>query len=69
MKNKIEDLRNHLFTAMEHLLDEDSKVDLERIKVVPAVSKQIIEVAKLEFQVAKMIEKEKISGDLDFMKN
>lgn len=33
MKNKIEDLRDHLFATLEDLRDPDSKVDLDRVKV------------------------------------
>lgn len=48
MKNKIEDLRNHLFATLEALQDEDKPMDIERAKAVAIVSQQIIESAKVE---------------------
>lgn len=53
MKNKIEDLRNHLFATIEGLLDEDKPLDIERAKAVAQVSQQLIESAKVE---VKMLE-------------
>ena len=34
MRNKIEDLRNHLFATIENLLDEDKPLYLDRAKAV-----------------------------------
>ncbi|MBO3274165.1 hypothetical protein [Pseudomonas schmalbachii] len=48
MKNKIEDLRNHLFATIEGLLDPDKPLDIERAKAVAQVSQQLIESAKVE---------------------
>ncbi|HDY5567755.1 TPA: hypothetical protein RQ712_006623, partial [Pseudomonas aeruginosa] len=48
MKNKIEDLRNHLFATIEGLLDEEKPLDIERAKAVAHVSSVIIESAKVE---------------------
>jgi len=53
MKNKIEDLRNHLFATIEGLLDEERPLDIERAKAVAQVSQQLIESAKVE---VKMLE-------------
>ncbi|MDK2353077.1 hypothetical protein P0F76_28625 [Pseudomonas paraeruginosa] len=33
MKNKIEDLRNHLFATIEGLLDEDKPLDSAKVEV------------------------------------
>ncbi|WP_447444528.1 hypothetical protein [Pseudomonas aeruginosa] len=41
MKNKIEDLRNHLFATIEGLLDEDKPLDIERAKAVAHVGSVI----------------------------
>ncbi|MHB0818519.1 hypothetical protein ACYCFK_09585 [Stutzerimonas stutzeri] len=48
MKNKIEDLRNHLFATIEGLLDDEKPLDIERAKAVAQVSQQLIESAKVE---------------------
>lgn len=48
MKNKIEDLRNHLFATIEGLLDEDKPLDIERAKAVCEVGQVIINSAKVE---------------------
>lgn len=48
MKNKIEDLRNHLFATLEGLTDVDNPMDLERAKAVADVAQVIINSAKVE---------------------
>jgi len=48
MKNKIEDLRNHLFATIEGLLDEDKPLDIDRAKAVCEVGQVIINSAKVE---------------------
>ena len=48
MKNKIEDLRNHLFATIESLMDEDKPMDLDRAKAIADVSQVIINSAKFE---------------------
>lgn len=55
MKNKIEDLRNHLFAALEGLLDEDKPLDIERAKAVAQVSSVIIESAKVEVKAMELV--------------
>lgn len=47
-KNKIEDLRNHLFETLEALKDEDKPMDLERARAVADVARVIVETAKVE---------------------
>lgn len=37
MKNKIEDLRNHLFEALEALKDTDKPMELDRAKTIANV--------------------------------
>lgn len=46
MKNKIEDLRNHLFLALEKL--HDNEMDVDRAKVISDVAQTIINSAKVE---------------------
>lgn len=48
MKNKIEDLRNHLFEVIEELKDKEKPMDIERAKAVAQVAGVIIESAKTE---------------------
>ena len=42
MKNKIEDLRNHLFVAIESLLDPEKPMEIERAKAVAEVAQVMI---------------------------
>lgn len=48
MKNRIEDLRNHLFATIEALSDKENPMDLERAKTIAAVAQTIINSAKVE---------------------
>ncbi len=56
-RNKIEDLRNHLFEALERLKDPDPEkpLDLEREKMICAVSRQIIDSARVEVAMVRAI--------------
>lgn len=47
-KNKIEDLRNHLFATLEALQDEDRPMDLDRAKTISGVAQTLINSAKIE---------------------
>lgn len=48
MKNKMVDLRNHLFAALEGLADTDNPMDLDRAKAISDVAQTIINSAKVE---------------------
>ena len=50
MKNKIEDLRNHLFATLEALQDEDQPIDIDRAKVIAQVAGVVVESAKAEIK-------------------
>ena len=54
MKNKIEDLRNHLFATIEALLDEDDPLDIDRAKAVSNAAQTIINSAKVEVDFLKV---------------
>lgn len=54
MKNKIEDLRNHLFATLEALRDEDKPMDIERAKAVASVAQVIVDSAKAENDFIKL---------------
>jgi len=47
-KNKIDDLRNHLFAALEGLRDEDKPLDIARAKAIADVARVIVDSAKVE---------------------
>lgn len=47
-KNKLEDLRNHLFETIERLKDEDKPMDIARAKAVAEVAGVILDSAKVE---------------------
>ena len=55
MKNKVEDLRNHLFATIEGLLDPDKPLDIERAKAVAQVGSVIIESAKVEVKALETL--------------
>lgn len=48
MKNKIDDLRNHLFETLEALRDEEKPMDIERAKAIVGVAQVIVDSAKAE---------------------
>lgn len=53
MKNKIGDLRNHLFETIEQLKDPEKPMDLARGKAISEVAQTIIESAKVEVDMVK----------------
>lgn len=54
-RNKIGDLRDHLFETLEMLKDKEAPMDLERAKAICGVSKQIIETAKVEVDYMRTV--------------
>lgn len=48
MKNKIDDLRNHLFAALEGLADTEHPMEIERAKAIADIGRVIIDSAKAE---------------------
>lgn len=63
MKNKIEDLRNHLFSQLERLGDEEAmknplklERELKLAKAVAEVGKVIVDSAKVEVDFIKATE-------------
>ncbi len=55
MKNKIEDLRNHLFATLEGLLDPDKPLEIERAKAVAQVAAVMVESAKVEVKALEIL--------------
>jgi hypothetical protein len=54
-KNKITDLRNHLFEQLERLQDDELDLveEVSRSKAMAQIAQQIIETAKVEVQYIK----------------
>lgn len=52
-KNKIEDLRNHLFEVIEMLKDGD--IEMDKAKTISEVAQVIINSAKVEVQFIKEV--------------
>ncbi len=48
MKNRMTDLRNHLFATLEALQDEEKPMDIQRAKAISDVAQTIINSAKVE---------------------
>lgn len=53
MKNKIEDLRNHLFNALEGLSDPDKPMAIDRALAIAEVAQVVINSAKVEVEFLK----------------
>lgn len=53
MKNRITDLRNHLFAALEGLADQENPMELDRAKAIADVSQTLINSAKVEVDYIK----------------
>lgn len=48
MKNKMTDLRNHLFATLEALQDLDNPMDIDRAKAIADIGKVLVDSAKVE---------------------
>lgn len=48
MKNKISDVRNHLFETLEGLLDKEDPMEIDRAKTIAEVAQVIVNSAKVE---------------------
>lgn len=66
MRNKLDDLRNHLFATLEALQDKDDPMDIDRARAVSDVSGRVIESAKVEVDFLKTTGA--VTGS-DFFKN
>ena len=53
-KNRLSDLRDHLFATIEGLRDEDDPVDVNRARAVAEVAGKIIDSAKLELRFLEL---------------
>lgn len=67
-RNKIEDLRNHLFATLEDLRDPDKPLDLDRAKTIAEVGQVIVNSAKIEVDFIKATGKNPDSGFIPYQK-
>ena len=68
MKNKLSDLRNHLFETIESLKDPEKPMDIERAKAVSQVAHVLIESAKVELRALELTGSAEASGFLEIEK-
>jgi hypothetical protein len=54
VKNKIDDLRNHLFETLEALKDDEKPMELDRARAIADVSRVIVDSAKVEVDFLKV---------------
>lgn len=62
MKNKMSDLRNHLFETLEALKDQEHPMEIARAHAVSHVARTIIESAKMEIQFLKLTERDPVGN-------
>jgi hypothetical protein len=65
MKNKITDLRNHLFETIEALKDPDRPMEVQRAKAIYETAQTIIETGKLELQFIELVGRDENSQFFD----
>ncbi len=51
MSHNIEDLRNHLFAALDGLVDQKKPMEIERARAIADVARVIVDSAKAEIQL------------------
>lgn len=65
MKNKISDLRNHLFETIEMLKAGDKRMDVEKARTISDVAGKIIDSAKVEVNFMKVTGATKGTGFIE----
>lgn len=55
MKNKMTDLRNHLFATLEALQDKEDPMDIDRAKAIAQVGSVMVASAKVEVEFLNAI--------------
>lgn len=65
MKNKVEDLRNHLFATLERLSDDELDLDKEvkKAKSIVDVANSIIETGRIENEYFRIVQSTADGGD------
>ena len=54
-KNKISDLRDHLFETLEALKDSEKPMEIERARAISTVAQTIINTAKVELEAYELL--------------
>ena len=54
VKNKLSDVRDHLFAVIEGLQDEKDPMDIDRANAIVNAASQIVNVAKVEVSYLKL---------------
>lgn len=54
-KNKMSDLRNHLFATIEGLTDDKKPMEIDRARAICEVAQTLINSAKVEIQFAEAV--------------
>lgn len=62
-KNKLSDLRDHLFETIEALKDRDKPMDIDRAKAISTVAQTVIDSARVELQACEILG---VENDSDF---
>lgn len=57
-RNKMSDLRDHLFAAIEGLADEEKPLEINRAKAIADVAQVIVNSVKVEIDYQKLVYKE-----------
>lgn len=65
-KNKISDLRDHLFETLEALKDDDKPMDLARAHAISEIAQTIINSAKVEVDLVKAVRGDISPGSVFF---
>ena len=55
MKNRLTDLRNHLFETIEVLKDKEDPMPVERARAISEVAGKLIESGKVELQLLEIV--------------
>jgi hypothetical protein len=63
-RNKITDLRDHLFEVIEKLKEGDDTMPIERAQAIAEVSKTIIDSARVEVEYIKVTGQDKSDNPL-----
>lgn len=56
MKNRMTDLRNHLFETLEALKDPEKPMDVDRARAISQVAQVLVDSAKVEVDFIKVTE-------------
>jgi hypothetical protein len=63
-KNKMTDLRDHLFETIEALKDPDKPMEIQRAEAITHAAQAIVNVAKVRLAAAKMVADSQVPAHL-----